>query len=118
MKLIDFNLDKALAGHPIVYRNGETPKEWHSFENYIVAADKNNIVRLNHKNGQIVGGLLEYDLFLANKEETLWVAVAKRKTKGASYGVFNAKESIEQFKEENLYIPEDYTYHQITREVE
>ncbi len=118
-----FDLQKALAGHPIVYRNGETPKEWHYFKHgkyySIISVNKDGLFITHHSDGAyFLNDKGEHDLFLAPKEETLWVAVAKVKTKRGRYETFLARESIEQFKEENLYVPEDYTYHQITREVE
>lgn len=115
-----FDLDKALAGHPIVYRNGETPKEWHYFKdgkNYsIISVNKDGLFITHHSDGAYFSNDKgEHDLFLAHKEETLWVAV-KKKISDGFFATSHAYDNKERLKK---YFPEsDYTYHQITREVE
>lgn len=78
MKLLPFDLAKAQAGHPIVYRNGEKPKEWHPFENCIVTINEYDVALKHIKSS---GGLCttagesNYDLFLKSEQVTLWFVV-------------------------------------------
>lgn len=114
-----FDLEKALAGHPIVYRNGRKPKEWHYLkfldgEYCVVTVNELGSTEWCTVNGENACND-NHDLFLAPKEETLWVAVAK-KAIGNVCATSNAVENLEELK---LSCKEThYTYHQITRKVE
>jgi len=50
--MLPFDLTKALAGHPIQYRNGEVPLEWHYFEKsqavYPLTTISQNGTEMNH----------------------------------------------------------------------
>ena len=118
-----FDLDKALAGHPIVTRAGiKVIHLWHKCENENLIVYPDGGIQWVNDNGMDLDFVeTDYrgnDLFLAPKEETLWVAVKKTKGANSNYSTSKAASSLEDLKETGLFPESDYTYHQITREVE
>jgi hypothetical protein len=92
-----FDLDKALAGHPIVYRNGDKPKEWHYFKESkdqpITTINKAGYPLFHNNDGSysIDKKSHAYDLFLAPKEETLWFVVWKTKNELVGTSTFHTE---------------------------
>jgi hypothetical protein len=86
-----FDLQKALAGEPVVYRNGTVPKEWHYFK---TGSSKNDLVSIDQTGDMKFhfvenGSLHDYrpesshDLFMAEKPKVKkdgWVILRPDKT--------------------------------------
>jgi hypothetical protein len=75
-----FNLQEALAGKPVVTRNGSAVKQFAYFpegEDYTVAALADSELHTYTSEGKYVDNGLEYgyDLFMASAKKTGWVNI-------------------------------------------
>lgn len=77
-----FDLDKAIAGHPLVTRDGREVTEFHYFKTAIpeygerVMAVVDGDVFTYIDNGKYINGEdLPEDLFLKSEKKTLWIAI-------------------------------------------
>ena len=115
-----FDLDKALAGHPIVTRAGiKVIHLWHKCENENLIVYPDGGIQWVNDNGMDLDFVeTDYrgnDLFLAPKEETLWVAVGKHIV-GEIYPTSMGHSTLEELKLKHPSLA--FTYHQITRTIE
>lgn len=97
-----FNLESALAGAPVVMRNGRkvlevlTPKSIKNKEQPVVCVNIKESITMHCTNGSYYYSSVkphEYDLFMLPQTKTFWVNVYK--THGA-YATGGAHESIEE----------------------
>jgi len=112
-----FNLTDAIAGKPVVTRNGKPITEIHLFKECkskynvcaVIEGDINNFT-LDGKFWKDRDAIHEYDLFMASEKKTVWVNVYKLKREDynnstkLSYGHFNTKEEALSYKDEDFYI--------------
>ena len=73
--LIPFDLEKAKAGKPVVYRNGEVPDELFFSKKKQCFISFNNYDLLLHNDYGVYGRDPDYDLFMS--EEEMYVVVFK-----------------------------------------
>lgn len=107
MNLKEFDLQKALNGEPICYRNGEVPMEWHYFEGRygefkIVSIGKGGDLNINRKDGcYLFNGLNHpYDLFMLSKKKTLWYCVWRNENGAMGATTPGAWKSAEEYLRE------------------
>ena len=104
----DFNLEKAKAGHQIVYRNGEVPKEWHPFNDSIVTIRQNGCSIQHYNDGRIRndGNVNMYDLLLKIEHVTLWFVLWKDKRTGRVFATSYMTEKDRDESIKNFLIPD------------
>jgi hypothetical protein len=112
-ELIPFNLERALAGDPIVTRDGRKVLQIAYFpiaakDNQIVALiEHNEYLSHYHRDGSYYSEKSAEDLFMAQKTKTYWVNIYKHENNKIHCGeVYSSKE-----RAENSYF--DYSSHSL-----
>lgn len=106
--MIPFNLEKALAGDPVITREGKKVLEIKLFEKrtqdpvvYLVASkyehNANEMLYATDKEGKSFCNP-DFDLFMVPKKIKLFIAVLKEPFNNSSYSVSDAYNSIETLK--------------------